>query len=362
MRAVGACACVMAAQPAATSATAQAEAKQVRDEWLETDLGKLETWDRRHRVDLQAFEDNPDDPGEVWYGEEAHEKTLEFILDLVERSQAEDWPGARLDRKTSRLGDFGCGNALMTVDVVKQGWVHCVGLDYSSEGIDLAAAVLRQAAADLDGSGGGSDDGEDASAAASKAGTMCRSSGCSSGAGQGDGGAGGAGSGAGGAAGTGGGGGEAATGAGNAEPDCSKKLGAKDGLWYPVPGSGSFGQVQLIQADLHAKPLPAGYFSLIVEKGLLDAMMLNPEALPISAYVDAIVRMLVPGGLFVITSGNWTVDELVAEFAPRLEYVDHVRTYRVISFGGREGSTSATVAFRAIKEGEGGTGAGDAVV
>ena len=138
----------MAAQPAATSATAQAEAKQVRDEWLETDLGKLETWDRRHRVDLQAFEDNPDDPGEVWYGEEAHEKTLEFILDLVERSQAEDWPGARLDRKTSRLGDFGCGNALMTVDVVKQGWVHCVGLDYSSEGIDLAAAVLRQAAAD----------------------------------------------------------------------------------------------------------------------------------------------------------------------------------------------------------------------
>ena len=65
----------MAAQPAATSATAQAEAKQVRDEWLETDLGKLETWDRRHRVDLQAFEDNPDDPGEVWYGEEAHEKT-----------------------------------------------------------------------------------------------------------------------------------------------------------------------------------------------------------------------------------------------------------------------------------------------
>ncbi|GAB2288881.1 hypothetical protein Dimus_023188 [Dionaea muscipula] len=112
-------------------------------------------------------------------------------------------------------------------------------------------------------------------------------------------------------------------------------------------------------------------FSLVMDKGTLDAIGLHPDGpLKRFMYWDSVSKLLAPGGIVVITSCNSTKDELVQEvenFNRRrngvldepemlgnleqarsscsLQYIDHVRTYPTFMFGGVIGSRVATVAF-----------------
>ncbi|KAL3684254.1 hypothetical protein R1sor_002276 [Riccia sorocarpa] len=116
-------------------------------------------------------------------------------------------------------------------------------------------------------------------------------------------------------------------------------------------------------------------FKLITDKGTLDAIGLHQDGDARKIYYwRAIVKLLQPGGVLVITSCNSTKNELVEEVTafnqslkvnsqegkesdvtsspsrgveegPALEYIDHVRTYPVYRFGGSEGSRVCTVAF-----------------
>jgi len=83
-------------------------------------------------------------------------------------------------------------------------------------------------------------------------------------------------------------------------------------------------------------------------------------------YWESVSNLVEPGGIVVITSCNHTKDELlqeVEEFSKRkfgkenmdegagpasqiFRYIDHVRTYPTIMFGGVEGSQVCTVAFQ----------------
>lgn len=108
-------------------------------------------------------------------------------------------------------------------------------------------------------------------------------------------------------------------------------------------------------------------FRLVTDKGTLDAIGLHPDGQAHRAlYWKAVCRLLLPGGVLVVTSCNHTKDELVAEVDKfrldsdadddhkdgaadklrSLHYVDHVRSYPTFMFGGREGSRVVTVAFR----------------
>ena len=98
-------------------------------------------------------------------------------------------------------------------------------------------------------------------------------------------------------------------------------------------------------------------WDVIADKGTLDAIGLMEGAQEArAAYKQAVLRLLRPKGLLVITSCNSTKDELVAELTgpkacppgARLEYVDHVRTHPVFKFGGTEGTRVCTVAFRKV--------------
>eukprot|EP00995_Heteronema_vittatum_P009251 NODE_4549_length_571_cov_209.354406_g3305_i0.p4 GENE.NODE_4549_length_571_cov_209.354406_g3305_i0~~NODE_4549_length_571_cov_209.354406_g3305_i0.p4 ORF type:complete len:65 (-),score=19.43 NODE_4549_length_571_cov_209.354406_g3305_i0:25-219(-) len=56
--------------------------------------------------------------------------------------------------------------------------------------------------------------------------------------------------------------------------------------------------------------------------------------------------MLKPNGYFVITSCNWTQDELVASFTEDKALQEFRRLpWPVVKFGGKEGARLATVAF-----------------
>merc|ERR1711860_372027 len=58
------------------------------------------------------------------------------------------------------------------------------------------------------------------------------------------------------------------------------------------------------------------YFDLLFDKGTYDAISLNPEGAKLKrlSYISSCKRLLKPGGLFAVTSCNWTFEELKQHF------------------------------------------------
>jgi len=94
-----------------------------------------------------------------------------------------------------------------------------------------------------------------------------------------------------------------------------------------------------------------GVWDLVLDKGTFDAISLMDETqgiAPLERYVPRVVRLLRPGGHFLITSCNFTEDELTRKIATRgssLSYRGSV-PYKKFTFGGKSGSSYATVAFQ----------------
>ncbi|XP_044718085.1 methyltransferase domain-containing protein [Hirsutella rhossiliensis] len=127
---------------------------------------------------------------------------------------------------------------------------------------------------------------------------------------------------------------------------------------------------QLAEWDVVAGPLDALLdgaqargWDLVLDKGTFDAVSLSDERdahgrrRPCEAYRDRVVRLVRPGGLFVVTSCNWTEPELVEWFAGRDDEGDRHQLgfavagrvqYRTFSFGGVKGQTISTVGFRKL--------------
>ncbi|KAJ2811821.1 Protein-lysine N-methyltransferase efm4, partial [Coemansia sp. 'formosensis'] len=81
-------------------------------------------------------------------------------------------------------------------------------------------------------------------------------------------------------------------------------------------------------------------FDVVLDKGTYDAICLKPkddgadvDQKAIDTYPKSVVDSLKDSGVFLITSCNWTEDELVARFAGHLECVGRVK-HRSFMFGG----------------------------
>ena len=65
---------------------------------------------------------------------------------------------------------------------------------------------------------------------------------------------------------------------------------------------------------------PSGFssFDMCIDKGTFDAISLNPEdgQQGKAQYVASLRQVLRPQGLFVITSCNWTKEQLLQIFSP----------------------------------------------
>ncbi|RKP12114.1 S-adenosyl-L-methionine-dependent methyltransferase [Piptocephalis cylindrospora] len=106
--------------------------------------------------------------------------------------------------------------------------------------------------------------------------------------------------------------------------------------------------------NLKPKDVNGGAFDLILDKGTFDAISLNPEQKakrssgapgPMDQYGPVIASLLREDGILLITSCNWTKEELIAQFSECLEYINHVK-YPTFTFGGVTGQRITTVAFR----------------
>ncbi|KAF8813323.1 S-adenosyl-L-methionine-dependent methyltransferase [Phlegmacium glaucopus] len=119
----------------------------------------------------------------------------------------------------------------------------------------------------------------------------------------------------------------------------------------------SFSECDFLKDD---PPLPGIYrlafridvWDLILDKGTYDAIALGQKddqgRSPSVNYPDRAARLLKPGGYFLITSCNFTEDELKSNFAtPETGLTYHSRIqHPTYTFGGKSGSICSSVAFK----------------
>jgi SAM-dependent methyltransferase len=92
-------------------------------------------------------------------------------------------------------------------------------------------------------------------------------------------------------------------------------------------------------------------WDVVLDKGTFDAISLSEEKDAngrriCEGYKERVVPLIREGGILLVTSCNWTEEELVAWFqGGELEYVDTIK-YKSFSFGGRKGQTISSVCFR----------------
>lgn len=144
-----------------------------------------------------------------------------------------------------------------------------------------------------------------------------------------------------------------------------------------VAGAISFEELDLIHDDPTSSQLPwwpttEGGFDLVLDKGTFDAISLSSATVhdPVSnldrrvceLYPAKVARMVKPGGFLLVTSCNWTEEEVVRWFTGsesdagsgderarrvRLEVYNRIR-YPIFEFGGQKGQGVASVCFRRV--------------
>ncbi|KAF1919198.1 S-adenosyl-L-methionine-dependent methyltransferase [Ampelomyces quisqualis] len=100
-----------------------------------------------------------------------------------------------------------------------------------------------------------------------------------------------------------------------------------------------------------ASPMLAEGWDVVLDKGTFDAVCLSNEVdargrRVCEGYKERVVPLIAPGGRFLITSCNWTEEELKGWFdGGELGFVGKVK-YPSFTFGGREGSSVVTLCFQ----------------
>ncbi|KAF8071843.1 S-adenosyl-L-methionine-dependent methyltransferase [Lyophyllum atratum] len=102
----------------------------------------------------------------------------------------------------------------------------------------------------------------------------------------------------------------------------------------------------------HMQDSSEGVWDLILDKGTFDAIALGAKdgdgKSPAARYPGRVGKTLKPGGYFLITSCNFTEEEIQAQFATSdtcLVYHSRI-AHPTFEFGGRKGSIVSSVAFQ----------------
>ncbi|XP_061600608.1 EEF1A lysine methyltransferase 2 [Cololabis saira] len=90
-------------------------------------------------------------------------------------------------------------------------------------------------------------------------------------------------------------------------------------------------------------------FDVCIDKGTFDAVSLNPEDTKESKklYAQALKDALKDNGFFIITSCNWTKEQLIERFGEGFEFVQELPTPS-FQFGGKTGNSVAALVFRRL--------------
>ena len=295
----------------------------------ERELGRHDYWESTYERELATLQETGDE-GEVWFGGKVEEAVAAFCAELLLPPPSPPPPPPFPPPPSSaalgpRLIDVGCGNGALLLALAARGFRDLTGSDYSERALALARAVVEK----------------------------------------------------------------------RKEKVVKRERGGEGGVSALSRASFSF-----VLDDATRSTLAPGTFDAATDKGTLDAVGLSAGgAAARRAYLLGVARCLrKEGGLLILTSVNSTLKELRAEVEalreegeregeeekeeqreaegaaaamagddeekatekkdkgsspssspstpPLFDYLDHVKTYPVYSFGGRTGARVATVAFR----------------
>ncbi|ODN88058.1 hypothetical protein L198_06804 [Cryptococcus wingfieldii CBS 7118] len=105
--------------------------------------------------------------------------------------------------------------------------------------------------------------------------------------------------------------------------------------------------------DLLRDDFKGEIWDLVMDKGTYDALCLSNDPveederkrLPSEVYPERITKLVKPGGFFLITSCNFTEEEIKERYGKEDLGISSV-PHPTFSFGGKKGSTVCTVAFK----------------
>ncbi|KAG8970538.1 hypothetical protein FRC03_006667 [Tulasnella sp. 419] len=116
----------------------------------------------------------------------------------------------------------------------------------------------------------------------------------------------------------------------------------------------TFGTLDFLREDpqsLSGMLNSTGGWDLLLDKGTFDAIALSEKdsggETSVDIYPSRVERLLKPGGAFLITSCNFTEEELISRFGDAkygLKYHSKIE-HKKFSFGGKTGNVVSTVAF-----------------
>ncbi|KAK8022150.1 hypothetical protein PG993_012917 [Apiospora rasikravindrae] len=280
-----------------------------------SELGTKEYWDNLYTNELTNHEHDPADTGTNWFEDsDAQEKLIEFLDEfLLESSKKKD---------TTSFLDLGTGNGDMLFGLRDAGWTGpMLGVDYSERSVEFARRIEEARRKGLTPRHTFDDDDDDSDADEQEEDTKEE----------------------------------------EAQP-------AEEG--------------EAIEFQIHdiltpSKPLAARSpnggqgWDVVLDKGTFDAISLSSETDPATGrrvsenYRARVLPLVREGGCFLVTSCNWTEDELNKWFAAeqqeqqegqeqqqadeerrwRFQQVGRVE-YPSFSFGGVKGSTISSLCFR----------------
>lgn len=85
------------------------------------------------------------------------------------------------------------------------------------------------------------------------------------------------------------------------------------------------------------------HFRIVIDVGTFDAISLSENnKSKREQYISVLERLLADSGYLVITSCNWTKEELVEQFHPHLKLLKEIPTPK-FQFGGKSGNTVVTL-------------------
>ncbi|XP_054030582.1 EEF1A lysine methyltransferase 2 [Dryobates pubescens] len=120
----------------------------------------------------------------------------------------------------------------------------------------------------------------------------------------------------------------------------SEKVREKEGMSH----------IKLKVEDFLAPSAELSGFEICIDKGTYDAISLNPDNAvgKRKQYVRSLCSVLKPEGFFLITSCNWTKEELLNEFREGFEILEELPTPK-FCFGGRIGNSVTALVFQRKK-------------
>ena len=98
------------------------------NEYIPSKLNKIEYWNEFYEKEIQNFEDNEDDIGEIWFGENAERKMIQYILDHVDSS--------------SNILEVGMGNGHLLFELGEESYTSLYGADYSAVSVQFCVKQM----------------------------------------------------------------------------------------------------------------------------------------------------------------------------------------------------------------------------